>query len=291
MKYLTVFIICSLFNLFANDLNNNTTTTSSSSPEVSKYMSNLEKVFQNQDMTALKDISFSNEDKTFINFTNNLINSKILENSFSGAIPLDLNKYSQAIQNEMSKLLQTDLTNNTFSKESYMKNIKDAFVSGFKEEVTKEINSMNLTDEEKQNIIGGMNEIGNISQFNEYFDSLSKEDIGGIEGTVTFGGLSKDSESLESSQSDTQYSFTCKCDSALSKAFDKISEHIFTDNLKPLYSKLITLEEKIRDNIKTAEEQTPLIEKSNKFYVAKIVEAQEYLHKLNLLLQLNKVEE
>lgn len=289
MKYLTVFIICSLFNLFANDLNNNTTTTSSSSPEVSKYMSNLEKVFQNQDMTALKDISFSNEDKTFINFTNNLINAKILENSFSGAIPLDLNKYSQAIQNEMSKLLQTDLTNNTFSKESYMKNIKDAFVSGFKEEAAKEINSMNLTDEEKQNIIGGMNEIGNMSQFNEYFDSLSKEDIGGTEGTETFGGLSEDSESLESAQSDTQYSFACECNSALSKAFDKISEHIITDNLKPLYDKLTTLEEKIQDNIKTAEEQTPLIEKSNKFYAAKIVEAQEYLHKLNLLLQLNKV--
>jgi hypothetical protein len=285
MKYLIALILCSAINLFAD---NNTTTTSS--PEVSNYMSNLEKIFQNQDISALQDISFTNEDKSFINFTNNLINSNILKNSFNGSIPSDLNNYSQAIQNEITGLLQTDLTNNTFSEDSYMKNIKEAFVSGFKEVASNIISSINLTDEEKQNIISGMNEIGDMSQFNEYFDSLSNEGIGGLEGSETFKGLSEDSESLESSQSDIQYSFTCECDSALSDAFDKISEHIITDNLEPLYEKLTTLEEKIQDNIKIAEEQTPLIEKSNKFYAAKIVEAQEYLHKLNLLLQLNKVE-
>jgi hypothetical protein len=277
-------LITTLFsiNLFAVDISN----------VITNYTNSLNEVLQNKNLKALNDLKFTEQDKQFINYSNNLIDSNInaITNDIDG-IYMNLNNYSNSIQEGMSKLLEKNLTLNELSLSSYEDQIKSAFSEGFKVEALKEISSLQiLNDSQKQQLIDGMNNIKDIVGLKNYFTSQKFDyqvcgDSGCFNQKFVPENLTKKASALQNAQTNTINTFDCACVSPLTNAFKDIQKHIMDDNLNPLYANLTSLDETIKSNIKTAEAQTPLIEKSNQFYAVKILEAQEHLHKLNILLK------
>lgn len=285
MKKISLLLTTTLFslNLYAADISN----------IVNDYTNSLNEVLQNKNLNALNDLKFTEQDKQFINYSNNLIDSKInsITSDMDGMF-INLNNYSKSIQDEMSKLLETDLTLNELSLSSYQDQIKNAFTEGFKVEALKEISSLQILDDsQKQQLIDGMNNIKDIGALKNYFASQKFDyqvcgDSGCFNQKFVPENLTKKASALQNAQTNTLNSFACACSSPLTNAFKDIQKHIIDDNLNPLYANLTSLDETIKSNIKTAEAQTPLIEKSNQFYTVKILEAQEHLHKLNILLKI-----
>lgn len=75
----------------------------------------------------------------------------------------------------------------------------------------------------------------------------------------------------------------CLCAVELTKAYEGFENHITKDNLEPLYRNLRTTTESIQENTAKEEDIKPNIEKSNKIYRAKIMEAKEFLFELKKL--------
>lgn len=213
----------------------------------------------------------------FLTYTQNQINGNILGN-VQGLV--SLNGYSSAVQSELGKSLGKSLLSNNLTVELFKSQVGSSFADGFKSEAIKEINSNPLlSSAQKLDLLNGMKDINNITGLKNF---LSVENFN----VKQLDGLVDKAASLEQAQMTTLNSFDCACAAPLSSAFKDIEKHIIDDNLTPLNTNLTGLIESIKNNTKTASEQTPYIEKSNKYYAAKIVEAQEHLHKLNLLLRI-----
>lgn len=213
----------------------------------------------------------------FLAYTQNQINGNILGN-VQGLV--SLNGYSTAIQSELGKSLGKSLLSNNLTVELFKSQVGSSFADGFKNEALKEINSNPLlSSTQKLDLINGMKDINDITGLKNF---LSVENFN----VKQLDSLVDKAASLEQAQMTTLNSFDCACAAPLSNAFKDIEKHIIDDNLTPLNTNLTGLIESIKNNTKTASEQTPYIEKSNKYYAAKIVEAQEHLHKLNLLLRI-----
>ena len=207
----------------------------------------------------------------FLTYTQNQVNSNILGN-VQGLV--SLNGYSTAVQNELSTSLGKSILSNSLTVELFKKQVNSSFVNGFKSEAIKEINANPLLSAaQKQDLINSMKDVNSITGVKNLL-SLENFNLKQLDSLVDKAA------SLEEAQMRTLNSFDCACVAPLTSAFKEIERHIIDDNLTPLNANLTTLIETIKNNTKTASEQTPYIEKSNKYYAAKIVEAQEHLHKI-----------
>lgn len=213
----------------------------------------------------------------FLSYSQNQISNNIVSN-VDGLLNLD--NYSKSIQNELGKSLSSSLDTNNLSVEGFKNQLQNAFADGFKNEAIKEINNLQLlNNSQKTELINGISNIDSLTGLKNY---LSIENFN----TKQLDSLVNKAMSLEQAQKRTLNTFDCACAMPLTNAFKSIEQHIIDNNLVPLDSNLKVLIETIKNNTEVAKEQIPVIEKSNKFYAAKIVEAQEHLHKLNLLLRI-----
>lgn len=258
-----------------------------------KYSNDLEKILNNNDLDALKSIKFSEQDKQFVDFSKDLISEKIGGNLGNGFFT-PIGEYSQTIQDKFGALLQDDLILNDLNFSGYKNDLKDSFVDGFKEEALKDIQGMDFLSElDKNKLIEGMNDLNNLGDLENYFDSQEiMTQICDSEGCSIKKYIPKEladiAGSLEKSLSKTISSFNCACSAPLTNAFKKIQEHIIDDKLNPLYANLTSLENTIKGNVDSVSAKIPLLLKSNDFYVIKVMEAKEYLFKLDQLLQVER---
>lgn len=213
----------------------------------------------------------------FLTYSQNQISNNISSN-VDGLLTLD--NYSKSIQNELGQSLGNSLATNNLSVELFKNQVQNAFTDGFKSEAIKEINELQLlSNSQKTDLIKNISNINSLSGLKNY---LTIENFN----SKQLDSLVNKAVSLEQAQKRTLNTFDCACAMPLSNAFKSIEQHIIDNNLVPLNTNLKVLIDTIKNNTKVASEQVPIIEKSNEFYAAKIVEAQEHLHKLNLLLRI-----
>ena len=216
------------------------------------------------------DQEFSNEYKSVISgsLNNNSNNTEIYNNS------------SQKIQTELSTGLDQELQNDTYNSKEFSQNIDSTYVDVFKEEATNYIkNDDQLSDEQKSSTINEMMQKDDLTSLSDFFKNLKLlvESEDGSSETWDTTELSDTSESLEESNEETSYSFDCECSDVLEDAYEKMYEHIITDNLKEIPGAVNKIKQELEKQIEETENQTDSIIANKKIYIVKLLEAKEYL--------------
>lgn len=195
----------------------------------------------------------------------------------------DLNRIgiSQEVINntneELINNLKESLDNDTYNEQEFQKSINQVFIKNFKDSATKFINEDQLlSDEQKNNIINGMNNINNLSLIGDYFKDLNvsvENSEGELEQWKGIDTLSDSEDSVSQEQQETNYTFNCECSNALEDAFESMNEHIVVNNLNKIPGALDKVKKKIENVLSTYKEQDKVLTQQEQAYAVKIAYA------------------
>ncbi len=236
---------------------------------IDSYLNNLNEAFNNNSLEAVKNMKYTDVDKEFVNYSQNLVNNSV-DNLYK--------EYGTEIANQLKDNIQPSLENNVFNMKDYMSDIDTSFLDGYKGEALDKLSQMNINSIDKQAI---MDTIQNGTSLSSISSALDGMNLSNFSSQFGLEQLSDAAKSLSDSLRTTKSTFACVCASALTQAFDEFQSHIIDDNLSPIYANINSLIATVKNNTKVLQAKTPVVVKSNEAYIAKIIEAKKFLQQLD----------
>ncbi len=191
-------------------------------------------------------------------------------------------KTENKIKDELNGYLKDGLTNDTYDSNSFKDKINDTYLNVTKEESVNFVNEDDeLTNEQKTEIINGINNQNSLESLTSFLDDLEvwvngDDESGGHkwEGSDT---MADNSENSQEANEQTNYSFDCECESVLEDAFENMYEHIITNNLSKIPANIEKLNEKLQAQIDETNNQTETIVLKKQAYILRLLEAKALL--------------